>query len=181
VRKVLLIASLIGCSLGCVRAETLLFSDPDGSTAPRDGSTPPVEDGPTLPDAHVDAGADALPVAVLCGATTCAAGYDCIDDPSDDCDPAEAGVCPGRCLPAATGKNCGGIAGLQCKSGEWCDFDGCGGIDALGNCRPQPTVIDCPPVSTSSCLHPICGCDGTHYGCDPCAANRAGSDSQRCN
>jgi hypothetical protein len=66
--------------------------------------------------------------------------------------------------------DCGGIAGLVCKEGFYCDYGGgkCGHGDTLGKCQPKPT--EC----SQECVN-ICGCDGKTY-CNECAAHLAGVD-----
>jgi hypothetical protein len=66
---------------------------------------------------------------------------------------------------------CGGIAGLECGRGEWCDFPDnavCGAVDVLGTCRPRPEV--CIKV-----YMPVCGCNGETYG-NACEAAAGGVD-----
>ncbi len=75
------------------------------------------------------------------------------------------------CKDTGSGSPCGGIAGAQCPSNEWCDFPAdqvCGYVDGMGVCRsrPQGCPADCPGV---------CGCDGSFY-CNECTANAAGVD-----
>lgn len=66
---------------------------------------------------------------------------------------------------------CGGIAGLQCGRGQWCDYPDnavCGAVDVLGTCKPRPEV--CPQV-----YMPVCGCNAKTYG-NACEAAADGVD-----
>jgi hypothetical protein len=64
---------------------------------------------------------------------------------------------------------CGTRGGVQCASGEFCEFDlsaQCGVFDQGGHCAVQPQV--CPAL-----YKPVCGCDGRSYSSD-CNAHGAG-------
>ena len=89
------------------------------------------------------------PVVKHCGGIAgiaCAANEDCVDDPTDGCDPTKGGAdCSGICQPKApVVKHCGGIAGIACAANEDCvddPTDGCdpkkGGADCSGICQPK--------------------------------------------
>lgn len=66
---------------------------------------------------------------------------------------------------------CGGFAGVQCESGEWCDFpdDGiCGVGDRFGTCRPRPELC-------TEQFIPVCGCNAKTYS-NACKAAADGVD-----
>jgi hypothetical protein len=66
------------------------------------------------------------------------------------------------------GMTCGGLAGIQCDTGLWCDHqpNKCGVADASGRCVRIPTT-QCPQRP------PVCGCNGTTYNGD-CERVKAG-------
>lgn len=90
---------------------------------------------------------------------------------------------PNACAAAAAGVNleqtsecpppppppveCGGIAGLPCPDGQFCEYPlgTCHVADAMGICRTPPAT--CPTVD-----NPYCGCDGKTYS-NACTAAQA--------
>jgi hypothetical protein len=68
----------------------------------------------------------------------------------------------------APNDRCGGIAGLKCASGSFCDYGACAVVvtDAMGTCVVRPEVC-------LANVDPVCGCDGKTYSND-CLRRLAG-------
>ena len=66
---------------------------------------------------------------------------------------------PTHAAAVGAGKTCGGIAGVACDYGLFCDFKAgsCRISDAQGKCVKVPTA--CPRI-----FRPVCGCDKKTYG-----------------
>jgi hypothetical protein len=69
---------------------------------------------------------------------------------------------------AAAGEMCGGIAGIACGEGLYCNYEGgaCGAADQSGTCQARPDVC-------TGDVNPVCGCDGNTYS-NACQAAVAG-------
>ena len=93
----------------------------------------------------------------------CDAGFTCVDDPTDSCDPTKGGAdCGGICVAP---KTCGGIAGIQCDAGFTCvdnPNDGCdpakGGADCGGICVVKACVQTKACMTTAHWDSKACAC-----------------------
>lgn len=75
----------------------------------------------------------------------------------------------GECQDNGGGRDCGGIQGLSCAAGEFCNYAPdalCGAADQTGTCDVIPEICTFE-------LNPVCGCDDETYG-NACLANAAG-------
>lgn len=79
----------------------------------------------------------------------------------------------GAAAAVGVGETCGGIAGVACDAGLWCDLQAgkCGVADASGKCIRLPEVCNMAII-------PVCGCDGKTYNND-CERQRAKAQKSR--
>lgn len=88
------------------------------------------------------------------------------------CVAASAGVSvrrQGECDGGGEGTFCGGLAGIQCPTDQFCNFPPealCGAADQGGSCARKPELCTLD-------YNPVCGCDDKTYG-NACAAASAG-------
>lgn len=70
-------------------------------------------------------------------------------------------VVPSGASAVEVGRTCGGVAGIPCDAGLFCQLPAgmCGVADAQGRCARIPTV--CNPI-----IRPVCGCDKKTYSND---------------
>jgi hypothetical protein len=132
-------------------------------------------------DGKCEAAFHSCPDPGFCGGIAgfpCPPGLTCVDNPMDECDPANGGAdCGGLCVREERPRSCAGFAGEVCPPGYDCvdvAGDDCdpnnGGADCPGICTPaQPpacrddaecAVMAAPcrvcPDGTSACPRPLC-------------------------
>ena len=79
-------------------------------------------------------------------------------------------ACEQAYIECGSDLRCGGLGGIQCPDGMYCDYpeDNCGALDQTGTCEPNPRA--CPEY-----VDEVCGCDGQVYT-NECFAHSSGTD-----
>jgi hypothetical protein len=79
-------------------------------------------------------------------------------------------IAPTGAAAVGEGQMCGGIAGIRCDKGLWCDLEAgkCGGADIAGKCVKKIGRRD----GCTREFVPVCGCNKRTYGND-CERQRA--------
>jgi len=124
---------------------------------------------------------EACPPAPTCGGIAgfggCDPGFDCVDDPSDLCDPGRGDAdCAGVCIPVVEPTQCGGFGGLVCPPGFNCVDD------PNDDCQPDASGADCPglcELASEECVTDA-DCPQLRVPCPVCPDGTSACPSSTC-
>ena len=156
--SIALAASLVGCP------------EPPRDPASSSATSTSAKAGAAPSTSASGAGAAGEKIGARCGvvgATLCPAGYHCMDDPSDDCDPRK-GSCPGVCAAAACGSKAACASGFECVDdpADACKPDE-GHESCAGICVEGRALVRCGGVAGRSCPDGFRCIDDVADTCNP--------------
>jgi hypothetical protein len=108
--------------------------------------------------------------------TPCAAGFACVDDPNDSCNPKSGASCSEVCVEETANppQQCGGFANISCPKGLSCaddPTDDCdpwnGGSDCGGVCVDAANAQFCGGIGGLTCAKGYSCVDDPTDDCDP--------------
>jgi hypothetical protein len=139
----------------------------DAATAPHPSTSASSTASASRDDSHTGALAKIGGRCGTVGASLCPAGYHCMDDPADDCDPRK-GTCPGSCQAIACGPKSSCASGFECVDdrADSCKPDegheGCAGV-----CVEGAALTRCGGVSGRNCPSGYHCIDDVSDTCNP--------------